>query len=149
MKADGHTRGTRDTGQSKRYHVTITRNSTISLSLKINRHFNDTMTSRSDQDASSSSRTALPFGSASAYDDTFPSPSSSSPLSDYRNRGNARRVAGVSEETLRASVLGQGEARGGGILEVNAETCYQLSLFKGMSAFSLCLDFGLTPSFVL
>lgn len=89
------------------------------------------MNHRRDQDASSSSRTALPFGSASAYNDTFPSPSSSSPLSDYRNRGNTRRVTGISEEILKASVQGKGEADNGGLLEVTAETCYQLSLFKG------------------
>lgn len=40
-------------------------------------------------------------------------------------------MAGVSEETLRASVQGKGEAESGGLLEVTAETCYQLSLFKG------------------
>lgn len=89
------------------------------------------MNSRSDNNASSHSRTALPFGTASAYNDTFPLPSSSSPLSDYRSRGNARRVAGVTEEALRASVQGKGEAESGGLLEVTAETCYQLSLFKG------------------
>ncbi|GHJ88627.1 hypothetical protein NliqN6_5029 [Naganishia liquefaciens] len=87
---------------------------------------------RRDQDASSSSRTALPFGSASAYNDTFPSPSSTSPLSNYRNRDSARKVAGVSEETLRASVRGKGESDTGGLLEVTAETCYQLSLFKAI-----------------
>lgn len=92
------------------------------------------MNNRSDNNASSSSRTALPFGTASAYNDTFPQPSSSSPLSAYRDKGNARRVAGVSEETLRASVQGKGEAESGGLLEVTAETCYQLSLFKGESS---------------
>ncbi|KAI5455125.1 hypothetical protein NCC49_002396 [Naganishia albida] len=90
------------------------------------------MNNRSDNNASSSSRTALPFGTASAYNDTFPQPSSSSPLSAYRDKGNARRVAGVSEETLRASVQGKGEAESGGLLEVTAETCYQLSLFKAI-----------------
>jgi hypothetical protein len=98
------------------------------------------MNSRPDNSASSPARTALPFGTASAYNDTFPLPSSSSPLSDYRSRGNARRVAGVSEEALRASVQGKGEAESGGLLEVTAETCYQLSLFKGESTQGTATD---------
>lgn len=105
------------------------------------------MNNRSAYDAPSTSSTALPFGTASAYNDTFPSPSSSSPLSDYRNRGNARRVAGVSEESLRESVQGKGEAERGGLLEVTAETCYQLSLFKGESDLAQRIrgPFGYSP----
>jgi hypothetical protein len=94
---------------------------------------NTAMNSRSHTDTTTQVSTSLPFGSASAYNDTFPSPSSSSPLSAYRNRGDARNISGLSEQALREGVHGKGEAENGGLLQVTAETCYQLSLFKGAS----------------